>query len=127
MTAFTKQNLVRSGDSIIFIDADGARQFLARFKYAARSSIGPAMTFLRKNFTADEYLNRKIKGESPLEILESKGFVLSHIKRWLKDAGYPQTQRGFAQWRRDRYLADGNVNLAEYLEKQYAEKFGEAL
>jgi hypothetical protein len=72
--------------------------FIARFKYAQTSSRGPWVTFLIKNFTVEEYLGRMAAGETPLAIMESKGFVLSHIKKWLKEAGYPQTQEGYRQW-----------------------------
>jgi hypothetical protein len=76
--------------------------FIARFKYATTSSKGPWITFLCKHFTVEEYLGRMAAGETPLAIMESKGFVLSHIKKWLKQDGYPQTQEGYRQWREAR-------------------------
>jgi len=79
--------------------------FIARFKYASTSSKGPWITFLCKNFTVEEYLGRMAAGETPLEIVQSKGFVLSHIKKWLKADGYPQTQAGYKQWMADRHEA----------------------
>ena len=49
-------------------------RFVARFKYN-KSRKGRFLTFLIKNFTPEEYFERLEKnGESPLEILESKGF-----------------------------------------------------
>jgi len=72
--------------------------FIARFKYAATSSRGPWVTFLIKNFTVEEYLGRLEAGESPLEIMQSKGFILSHIKKWMKRDGFPITPAGYAAW-----------------------------
>lgn len=100
MTSFTKENLRRDGAVVEYFDGTG-RYFVARFKYG-RESIGPFMTFLRKNFTVEEYFDRRAAGETPLGMVESKGFVLSHIKKWLKRDGYPTTQAGYRQWTEDR-------------------------
>jgi len=35
----------------------------------------------------------------PLPILESKGYLLLHIRQWLKRDGYPQTVEGYQSWR----------------------------
>ena len=72
-------------------------KFVARFK-RGRESQKPFMTCLRKHFTVEEFFARVDAGENPLPIAESKGFVLSHIKKWLKAAGYPQTQAGYRAW-----------------------------
>jgi hypothetical protein len=74
--------------------------FVARFKYMkgnARSFI----SFLVKNFSVEEYFTYRGLGFSPVEIAEHKGFILAHIKRWLKSGGYPLTREGYAQWRKD--------------------------
>lgn len=109
MTAFTKENLSYFGGYIHYrphgeYDPTDQR-FVARLKYAATSSKGPYMTFLRKNFTVEEYFGRIDAGESPLTILESKGFLLSHIKKNLKRAGYPVTKAGFDQMIQDQIAA----------------------
>ena len=112
MTNFTKDNLV-SDSMYVFYVPEGetrwspARKFVARFKYAGDSK-GPFMTFLRKNFTVEEFFARVDAGESPLPILESKGFMLSHIKKWLKRDGYPVTQAGFRQ-----FMADSAAKRAD--------------
>ena len=73
------------------------RKFVARFKWQKRN-LGPFCTFLRKNFTVEEYFGRMDAGESPAAILESKGYVPSHIKAQLKRAGYPATRAGYDVW-----------------------------
>jgi hypothetical protein len=75
--------------------------FVARFKYA-KDSRGPFTTFLIKNFTQEEYFDRLDAGESPLDILRSKGFIQSHVKKWLKQGGYPVTVAGYAQYQADQ-------------------------
>lgn len=71
------------------------RRFVARFKHVA-SNKPSFMSFLIKNFDADEYFARLLAGESPVGILESKGYVMAHIKKWLRDAGLPETLEGRA-------------------------------
>lgn len=65
---------------------NGKHEFIARFRTAGA---GTFVTFLIKNFTVEEYLGRLAAGESPLTVAESKGYVLPHIKRWMKEAGLP--------------------------------------
>jgi len=48
--------------------------FIARFKHTTKIR-GRFITFLIKNFTVDEYLDRLAHGETPMAILKSKGFV----------------------------------------------------
>lgn len=74
-------------------------KFVARFKRGGRGSF---ITFLVKNFTVEEYFVRLDAGESPLTILESKGYLLPHIKRWLKEGGYEVSVAGFKQFVADR-------------------------
>jgi hypothetical protein len=69
---------------------------VARFKYV-RGSKASFLTFLAKNFTVEEYFSRLEKSESPLEILQSKGFIQPHVKKMLKEQGYPVTKAGFEQ------------------------------
>jgi len=68
--------------------------FVARFKYRGRDK-GSFITFLIKNFTVEEYFGRIDSGESPGEILKSKGYVAASIKRDLKRAGYAPTLEGY--------------------------------
>ena len=67
-------------------------KFVARFKRGGRGSF---LTFLCKNFTVEEYFSRLDAGEPPLKILESKGYILPHIKKWLKEGDYPVTPAGY--------------------------------
>ena len=106
MARFTKQNLVKDGPYIHYRPEGGTykdEKFVARFKRVAGA--GSFMTCLRKNFTVEEYFARIEAGESPLPIAESKGYILPHIKRWIKEAGYPVTPAGKAAW------------FADYMEK----------
>jgi hypothetical protein len=57
---------------------------------------------LTKNFTVEEYFARLEAGESPLTILQSKGYLLPHIKKWLKEEGYEVSLAGFK-----KYIEDG--------------------
>ena len=53
--------------------------FVARFKYVFFQ--GSFKNFLAKNFTVEEYATRYKNGESPLDILESKGFMTPQAKK----------------------------------------------
>ena len=94
MTAFIKDNFY--GSEYVDYNIDGKSKFVARFKYK-RGSKGSFITFLIKNFTVEEYFGRLDAGEAPLTILQSKGYLQPHIKKWLKEGGYPVTQEGFKQ------------------------------
>lgn len=74
-------------------------KFVARFKRGDRASF---LAFLVKNFTVEEYFARLDAGEGPLTILESKGYLLPHIRRWLKQGGYEINARGFQQFGLDQ-------------------------
>ena len=97
MTKFEKDKFVADA---MYIHYQG--RFVARFKYK-KSAMGSFIAFIRKNFTVEEYFGRMDAGEGPLTIAESKGYILPHIRKWLRDRGYPVTQEGFAQWRKDSY------------------------
>ena len=100
MTKFTKENLITEGKYLTYMP-DGYntpykdRKFVARFRTAG---IGSFATCLRKNFTVEEYFARMDAGESPLPIAQSKGYILPHIKKWMKAAGYPTTMAGRDAW-----------------------------
>ena len=100
-TAFTKENLIIEGKYLTYIPQGIGqtqwpdRKFVARFKVAG---IGSFATCLRKNFTVEEYFGRLDAGESPLPIAESKGYILPHIKKMIKAAGFPVTPGGKEAW-----------------------------
>ena len=104
MTRFTKENLIKEGKYLFYQPAGGTykdRKFVARFRVAG---VGSFATCLRKNFTVEEYFDRMDAGECPLPIAESKGYILPHIKRWMKEGGFPITPAGKAAWFAD-YMA----------------------
>ena len=100
MTKFTKENLIIEGKYLHYMPQGyntpyADRKFVARFRTAG---VGSFATCLRKNFTVEEYFARMDAGECPLPIAESKGYILPHIKKWMKKAGYPITPAGKAAW-----------------------------
>jgi hypothetical protein len=88
MTNFTKENLTIHSDTVMYGD-----QFVMRNKHHRAAQRG-MITFLIKNFTVEEYFGLRGTGHMPLTILESKGYILPHIKKWLKEAGLPLTLAG---------------------------------
>ena len=94
MTKFSKDGF--SGTEYVNYTTGGVSKFVARFKYV-RSTKASFIAFLTKNFTVEEYFGRLEKSESPLEILQSKGYIQPHIKKMLKAQGYPVTKAGFEQ------------------------------
>ena len=89
MTAFIKDKFQKDG---MYVSYEG--NFVARFKHqkGAKASF---ITFLIKNFTVEEYFAAMNAGTAPLTILYSKGYLLPHIKKWLREAGLPLTQAGY--------------------------------
>lgn len=104
MTKFTKENLSTAGGYVHYhpyTDDYRNSMFVARFKYA-RSGEASFKAFLIKNFTVEEYFEQLDAGVAPLKIVEEKGYLLPHIKTWLKRDGYPVTKAGFDQYIEDR-------------------------
>ena len=97
MTKFAKENFTNSGGYITYGED---RKFVARFKYA-KDGAGSFITFLIKNYTVEEYFNLLDCGMAPLMIVQEKGYILPHIKRWLKRDGYEVSKAGF-----DKYIQD---------------------
>lgn len=109
MTKFVKSQFSKNAEYVeYFLDpmpcAWDRRKFVARFKYA-RGAKSSFVTFLTKNFTVEEYFGRMDKGESPMEIAESKGYVLPHIAKQLKAKGYPVTPAAFRKMISDEIAA----------------------
>jgi hypothetical protein len=111
---FTKDNLqISKGDNCnyIFFESDDANfqpkfSFVVRLKYGAKSSAPSFRRFLIDHFTVKEYFDRITNNEMPNDILRSKGYLLLHIRQWLKQYGYPQTVEGYENWRKDRRKGD---------------------
>ena len=64
---------------------------IGRFKYVGKASAMKFANFLRKNFSIEEYTTRMDAGESPLKILESKGYCSPQMARLAKRLGYAPT------------------------------------
>ena len=101
MTRFTKENLHKDGDYIFYAEpADRwnhkKHQFVARFK--RMSGAGSFMTHLRKNWTVEGYFAEMAAGNAPLDIVKTTGYLLPHIKKWLKNDGYPANPVGYDAW-----------------------------
>lgn len=101
MTNFIKENFDTFGGYVTYGSDYKDRKFVARFKYA-KDGMGSFLTFLRKNFTVEEYFARLDGGEAPLTILKSKGYLQPHIKKWLKEGGYEVSSAGFEQYIQDQ-------------------------
>ena len=105
MTKFTKENLVKQGAYVMYVTPENpCGRFVARFKYG-RSGIGTFMTHLRKKWTVEDYFAKEEQGLAPLEIVKLTGYIKPHMKKWLKQAGYPVTIAGEKQWLRDQAAA----------------------
>jgi hypothetical protein len=94
MTSFLKSEFHYHGGYLTY-----QGKFVARFKYVPQN-VGGFRSFLIKNFTAEEYFDRYDAGEAPQHILESKGYLSSHIKGWLAQAGLPKTREGYEEFKR---------------------------
>ena len=85
MTAFTKQNLVTSGDYVFFQPhADNYwedRKFVARFKHRGPVTKAKFIRALIKHYTVESYFARlggayNAQGEAPLQILMNDGILV---------------------------------------------------
>lgn len=74
-------------------------KFVARFKYTGRDQAG-FRKFLIANFTPDEYFSRREAGETPVDILQSKGYISTTVKSLLKQLGYSPDQTGLQAHRK---------------------------
>jgi len=114
MAKFTKDNLhIQKGDTcsyITFTNHIGIDIFAARLKYGAKTSAPSFRRFLIDNFTVEEYFDRITNNEMPNDILRSKGYLLLHIRQWLKRDGYPQNVEGYHAWQRTR-----RINMGMYV------------
>jgi hypothetical protein len=71
----------------------GIDLFVARFKYVFFQ--GAFKNFLVKNFTVEEFATRYKNGESPLTMLESKGFMTPQAKKLCKQNFMKPTQENY--------------------------------
>lgn len=107
MTKFDRNSFYRSGDYLqYFVDDKSTSKFIARFKYGKKDLAG-FKSFLIKNFTVEEYLERLSNGEGPVKILESKGYVSKTVADIITRYGFPATREGF-----DAYIQQQIKNRA---------------
>jgi hypothetical protein len=99
MTAFEKSKFEYGGG---YLSYEG--QFVARFKYKPSNRAG-FVSFLMKNFTVEEFFGRRADDKSPMSILQSKGYVSAHVKKWLIEAGLPPTLAGQEEFMRRQAAA----------------------
>ena len=119
MTRFAKENFHYFGGYLTYVIPEGNKYFkaqerysgafVARFKYV-KASKASFQSFLIKNFTVEEYFERMEKKESPLDVLQSRGYLQPHIKKLLKQSGYAPTTLGYSQYLKS--LSQNNVHLA---------------
>jgi len=79
MDKFIKENFNYDG---MYLTYGTDRKFVARFKYI--KFCASFKSFLIKNFTTSEYFSAYDSGTSPLDILESKGFLTPQAKKLCK-------------------------------------------
>lgn len=92
MTAFNKDLFDKSGEYVTY---GPDRKFVARFKHV-RGNKASFLKFLIKNFSTEEYFDA-LKTESPIPILETKGYVSKHIVDWAKRGMIPNGYRHYTQ------------------------------
>ena len=94
MSKFQKELFSYNGGFLMYGNGYPERaKFVARFKYRGGNKAG-FMSFLIKNFTPEEYFARLDAKETPVAILESKGYVSATVKKILKQAGFAPTIEG---------------------------------
>jgi hypothetical protein len=88
MTQFVKEQFAIDRE---YVHYNG--KFVARFKHMPGSKKS-FVAFLIKNFSVEEYFAAMTSGLAPLQIVNDKGYIQPHIKKWLKEAGLPLTREG---------------------------------
>ena len=114
MTRFTKANLLKGNAGYVQYSPSGRawatdNRFVARFRHGMGGP-GTFMTHLRKNWTVEDFFAQIDAGKTPLAIAESTGYILPHIKKWMRQAGFPTTQAGYKAWAaHQRKLSDDRL------------------
>jgi len=76
----------------IHVNVNNEYKFVARCRNA--SDAKPFMTFLKNNFTVEEYFTMYDSGLAPLEILHTKDYISPTVRKLLRRSGLPVTQEG---------------------------------
>jgi predicted PP-loop superfamily ATPase len=117
MSKFDEKLFEKSGGYLFY-----SSKFVARFKYSSRDLSG-FKSFLKKNFTVEEYFNLIQEGYAPVTILESKGYISATVKRLLKSIGYAPTVEG-----KKAYLEQQIERSKErFAESYYANQVSQAI
>ncbi len=95
MTAFTKQNLVVSGDYVFYqpqADWRADRKFVARFKHRGPVTKSKFIKALIKHYSVETYFARlggayNAQGEAPLQILMNDNILIfdSEARKFILD------------------------------------------
>lgn len=93
MNKFIKDQFSYNGGFLMYGQYPDRPRFVARFKYRGGDKAG-FLSFLIKNFSPEEYFARLDANETPVAILESKGYVSATVKKILKQAGFAPTIEG---------------------------------
>jgi len=88
---FTNEMLTNE-NGWIHANVNNERKFVARCRNA--SDAKPFMTFLKRNFTIEEYFEMYDNGMAPLEILHTKDYISPNVRKILRHSGFPVNQEG---------------------------------
>ena len=105
MAAFTKENLHRDGEYVYYAP-NGNKWDRKNHVHIARMRMGAAgtfMTHLRKNWTVDDFFAQREMGKTALDVVRMTGYLMPHIKKWLKADGFPQTVEGYEAWKLEQF------------------------
>lgn len=96
MTAFVKDQFHWDG---MYLTYGPDRRFVARFKHRT-SDRHTWITFMLKHFTVEEWFAAREWQVTPLKLMESRGYLLPHIRKWLRDGTIKEfAGKTAAEWR----------------------------
>ncbi len=81
---FTASNLTVDRKYLTYTDAGGQERSLG---YMPNWPVAGMATWMRKNITPADFFAAKAAKVPFLEILEGTGYILPHIRRWMKAEG----------------------------------------
>ena len=84
-----------TGGEYVFYNYRNEKKFVARFKRGGKAAF---IKFLIANITPDEYFARLDMGESPLGILNAKGYVSPMMKKMIKLEEKYKRKYGPSRW-----------------------------
>ena len=81
---FTKKNLYVETKAIYYVDGEGAHRFVAHCKRLPAKSM---VSWMINHISPSAFFAAVSDGESMLAILEGTGYVLPHVRRWMREKG----------------------------------------